>query len=309
MDGFMGEVIIYQRALSATERRRIESYLATKWGITLAPQVANADAQAWISRVYANGGTVSTATANAVNTFCNDIESAGIRDRFYRLNLFAGTGLSAALVPLYRGPDRTGTQTGGTTDTNNGPFVTGDYSETTGLQGNGTSKWLDTGLAPDGLDTLATGHVSARFSDGATGSSGVGVIGASVTSGQRYGIVTILATPETRGFWGGVTANDRATIAHVANNHCLATRTSATDLAIYRDGTNTASFATSITPAASSAPFGVFAILGASSARNTAFNVYSGRVTAYSIGRVMTSTQAQAFNTALTAFNTAISRT
>jgi hypothetical protein len=72
----------------------------------LRPQAANADAQDWIDRVYANGGTVSTSTANAVSTFCDAIDAAGIRDRFYRMGIFAGSNLNAALVPLYRGPKR-----------------------------------------------------------------------------------------------------------------------------------------------------------------------------------------------------------
>ena len=41
------------------------------------------DAQDWINRVVANGGTVSSATAGAVNQFCLDLENApggSIRD-------------------------------------------------------------------------------------------------------------------------------------------------------------------------------------------------------------------------------------
>ena len=66
----------------------------------------NPEAQDWINRVYANGGTVSQSTASAVSTMCDAIDAAGIRDRFYRLNLFCGDNLNAALVPLYRGPKR-----------------------------------------------------------------------------------------------------------------------------------------------------------------------------------------------------------
>ena len=71
-------------------------------GVKKALVKPNADAADWIRRVEANGGTVSTSTANAVTDFCNAIDAAGIRDRFYRLNLFCGTGLNAALVPLFR---------------------------------------------------------------------------------------------------------------------------------------------------------------------------------------------------------------
>jgi len=35
LNGFIGEIILYQRALSATERQRVERYLGVKWGITV----------------------------------------------------------------------------------------------------------------------------------------------------------------------------------------------------------------------------------------------------------------------------------
>jgi hypothetical protein len=36
MDGFMGEVIVYRRALTTDERQRVERYLGLKWGIAVA---------------------------------------------------------------------------------------------------------------------------------------------------------------------------------------------------------------------------------------------------------------------------------
>jgi hypothetical protein len=103
----IAELLVYSRAVSQSERRRLEVYLAARWGITLAPTVSNADAQDWINRVYANGGTVSASTAAAVNTLCDSLDAASLRDRFYRLNLFCGSNLNAALVPLYLTPDKT----------------------------------------------------------------------------------------------------------------------------------------------------------------------------------------------------------
>ena len=117
----------------------------------------NADAADWIRRVQANDGAVSTATANAVTDFCNAIDAAGVRDRFYRLNLFCGTGLNACLVPLYRGPSLSGTQYGNATDTNSN-FVSGDYSESSGLLGDGTSKGLQTGLLRSAISSDASLH-------------------------------------------------------------------------------------------------------------------------------------------------------
>lgn len=123
------------------------------------------EAAAWRSAVVANGGTVSASTMKAVSTFCADIDKAGIRGRFWRLNLFAGdsdASLNAVRTPLYRGPSRTGTQYGGTTDTNLN-FVQGDYAETGasgGLKGNGSTKSLNTEFATNNLSE-GNRHISA----------------------------------------------------------------------------------------------------------------------------------------------------
>jgi hypothetical protein len=161
----ISEVLVYSRALSDAERVSVVQWLGSKYETVVynAPVVSNADAQSWINRVYANGGTVSTSTASAVNDFCNSIDSAGIRDRFYRLNLFAGTGLASALVPLYRGQSLGGTQFGNATDTNNN-FVSADYVETAGLQGNGSNKSLDTGLPTNFASDRHIGFVPSVFS-------------------------------------------------------------------------------------------------------------------------------------------------
>ena len=117
------------------------------------------EAADWASRVRTNGGTVSGSTLLAVSRFCRSIDLAGIRNRFYRLNLFCGTSdasLVAPRVPLYRGPSRTGTQYGNTIDTNVS-FVQGDYAETGasgGLTSNG-SKRLTTGFKPTELPSSA----------------------------------------------------------------------------------------------------------------------------------------------------------
>lgn len=126
------------------------------------------EAAAWRSAVVANGGSVSASTMKAVNTFCAAIDAAGIRDRFYRLNLFCGDNLNAALVPLYRGPTFGGTTYGYVTDTNNN-FVSGDYSENTGLIGNGTNKGLATGLVRSAISGDASVHSGVFVHTSGTG--------------------------------------------------------------------------------------------------------------------------------------------
>ena len=83
----------------------------------------------FLNRVYTTGGTVSATTYDAVREFCRTIHAAGMRQLFYRANLFAGSNLAAATVPVWRSIAREGTQYGNALDTNF-TFTSGDYSET-----------------------------------------------------------------------------------------------------------------------------------------------------------------------------------
>ena len=114
--------------------------------------VYHPEALAWQSAVVANGGTVGN-SLKPVSDFCTAIDAAGIRSSFLRLNLLAGGNLAAARTPLYRGASLTGTQYGANIDTNVGPYASGDYTQSTGLTGDGATKYLDTTLT---IGTLAT---------------------------------------------------------------------------------------------------------------------------------------------------------
>ena len=308
--GKICEIMAWTRRLTTAERNAVASSLGRKWGISVAastiPSVLNADAQDWIDRVYSNGGTVSTSTAAAVNTFCNDIDAAGIRDRFYRLNLFAGTGLNACLVPLYRGQSLGGTQFGGTTDTNNN-FVSGDYVETGasgGLVGNGTTKYLNTGLATDVMPAISSFHLSQSVRDREAAGAGRSFIGMNDT---LAGQIVALRQEGTTGNIGGLIARTTpTTMAYAAaDSHAMVTRTSLSLLTMYRSGVSQATDVNTITVASSSRPLFVFC-------RNSTGvpTDYTGlRARMYSIGIGMDGTQAANFAAAVAAFNTALVRT
>lgn len=129
----------------------------------------------WAARVAAAGGTVSGKTLAAVGVFVRSAQSAGYWDKINRINLFCGDSLTAALVPLKIGG-------GGSTDTNVN-FVAGDYTEATGLTGNGTTKYLRTGLVPSASLTLNSTHMAVyNRASGATG----GVIHLGARDGTNY---------------------------------------------------------------------------------------------------------------------------
>jgi hypothetical protein len=307
----MGELLVWNRALSGAERQQVEAYLSRKWSVIVAkpPTVTNADAQSWIDRVYANGGTVSTSTAAAVNTFCNDIDAAGIRDRFLRLNLFAGSSLSAALVPLYRATSLTATQLGNTTDTNFN-FVSGDYVETGsggGLKGNGTNKYLNTGVSGNAA-TFGNSHLSGYVCAAPTSGTFAGIVSAYVNNGDELSLVLNQTPTSSPPFFAEENTATGFVAATTSNptGHILGASVSSTDRRMYLNGTQNGSTVTNALTKTQYTSQALLVMARHNSGTPSFFN--SGRLGAYSIGRGFTDSQASAYYTAMQAFQTALSR-
>lgn len=266
------------------------------------------EAQGWRNRVIANGGTVSGSTLTAVSNFCRSIEAAGLRDRFFRLNLFCGTGLSAALVPLYRGQSPSGTQYGNTTDTNNN-FVSGDYVETGstgGLKGNGSTKAINTGLALSALPSLATGHVAAWKGAGSFTGNGRALVAArtdaSGTSLFRAFKLSTGGADAMNGIFGKqVQVNAAPSTVNDAGLQ-VTDRSSSTRLDLYWRGSSVASSTTSAVPDSSSNQYFIF------HDENGGADYWPLTIAGYSIGSTMTASQHAAYYTAMLQFQTALSR-
>lgn len=256
------------------------------------------EASAWRSAVIANGGSVAASTVRAVSDFCIAIDAAGIRDRFYRLNLFCGTGLNSCFVPLYRGQSLTGTQYGNVIDINVGPFTSDDYVETGasgGLQGNGIGKRLDTGL--DGSE-LSPGnrHVSSYDIVSATTNYSPSVLsGNALATMHGIGPWTTNLTVAYRTF-NSVGGN--VTFA-VNTGHWLGNDTSTTASVLYRNGSPVAS--TSGQPAGGSGNT-EYSILGRPGEYSEA------RIGGYTIGVSITAEQVSSLYTAMQTFQTALGR-
>jgi hypothetical protein len=272
------------------------------------PQVVNVDAQSWIDRVYANGGTVSVTTAAAVNTFCNTIDMSGIRNRFLRLNLMCGDNLAACLVPLYRGESLGGTQFGNTTDTNNGPFVSGDYVETGtsgGLRGNGTTKYLDTGFLGN---TLATGnrHLSVYESLRDTNTFKA-MIGVQDDGAGTYYFTLSNFTPGTRVF-ASFQAQAASPDGQTTGAHWIATDPANNSLVLYRNATSVASSSSTARALPAARSIFVFATNNNPASIASPASHISSRLNAYSIGFGLDQTQATAYYNAMQTFQTSLGR-
>lgn len=260
----------------------------------------------WRARVVTNGGRVSSATLAAVSEFCLRIELAGIRDRFYRLNLFCGDSIAAVMVPLYRSTSFGGAVLGNAVETNNGPYVAADYTETGtngGLQ-HFFGKSLGTGLTASICPQFQTLH----FAYSAVSSSGHRPIASVLTVGSTERI-DVFHSSVPGGFQqlsvslgqtsGGI--NYQPSAATPTNRRMIASRTSSARMDLYRDNVIVASDTTERTP--TSGGNTQIGMLG-----TVSFGAAGGRSRFYSFGAAMNATQVAAYDAALSAFLTAMGR-
>jgi len=266
------------------------------------------EAAAWRTAVVGAGGSVSASTMRAVSKFCNDIDAAGIRSKFRRLNLMCGTSdasLVAVRVPLYRGESRTGTQYGNTIDTNVN-FVQGDYAENSGLTGTGgSSKYLDTGFNVDQLPGAADCHLASYIrgtQDIASVRTLIGTLFNGVT--DRYRLFVSTSTAGNYLLRGDLGKNGSEASAVRANSNgglILASRTSTTSLTLYDDAVSVNTNATPTDETTGAVPFFVFA-------RNGPQEYYNGIMAGYSIGAGMSLQDVTKYYNALNTFQTALGR-
>jgi hypothetical protein len=253
---------------------------------------------------------VSGSTLSAVSKFCAAIASAGIRDRFFRLNLFCGS-FQGAFVPLYRSASFGGSPLGNATDTNNGPFVGvgTDYAETGasgGLTGNGTSKYLDTGFNINNL-TATSFHLASFIRGTQNITTPRALIGALFNGvSDRYRIfLNATGTPASTYTALSELGKVTSVLADRANSNAgliLASRTTASSLSLYDDGVSINTSSTLTAEEVSATPLLVFA-------RTGPVEYYNGIMGAYSIGAGLNETQAAAYSTAMNAFQAAMGRT
>jgi hypothetical protein len=281
-------------------------------GSTIHPEAAN-----WAARVVANSGSVTATTLAAVNTFCQAIDTAGIRGKFVRLNLLCGTGLPACLVPLYRGTSLTETQYGGTTD-DNANFVDGDYTET-GTSGglnsgsSNTTKYLRTGMDAVTAGLANTDTHIAWYSRAQINASGAGNVAGAFGGGvpQSTWQSLLFGSLNLLFFRSGGASScglENVTLSGANRSGHLITQRSGSSAQCYRQGSDLGLTATttntntwsSVSPGA---PY-IFARNNGGSADQ----LLSARLQMYSLGTSFTSTQASAYSSAVQAFQTSLTR-
>jgi hypothetical protein len=234
----------------------------------------------WEARVNAAGSTVSTAAKDAVQKFVTNTKAAGLWSLLQEVGVFCGSNLTAALVKLKY------VTAASLTNVN---FVSGDYTEATGLMGNGTTKRLDTGF---NLNTSLAdaSHLSFYLRDAMTGGGGNQAMMGGMTSGATDQFMLYASTPgsDITGRMG-LTQSASAAGSSPAGFH-LVSRQTLSDLRLYRNGVQVAQNLTTVTLTKAGVTVLLWAIQGASP---SAFLNYHGSF--YSIGAALTPAQAQTY--------------
>lgn len=246
----------------------------------------DADALAWKAAVIANGGSVSAGTLSAVNTFVKAAKANSYWSKLNRVNLICGDQLAAAMVPLKVG--------GGSATETNVNFVGGDYSEATGLTGNGTSKYLNTGLTPTVTFTANDTHIAAYLRANIDLNIGVNnAFDLSLSSG------TYSSDQYNQTVGQGRVSAAVASLAGFG----VGSRRSLTDHAVYRNG---ASIGTSATSGGAMSAFPMF--LFVMNAAGTPTFYTASVIAGYSVGSGLSAAEVALYYTDIQAFQTALSR-
>ena len=180
-----------------------------------------------------NTGYVSLRSVQHVDKFVRDCKEAGIWSKLAFVMPFIGASLSGATAPLREIITLT------TATAVN--FVDADYSEATGLTGNGSTKYLNLNFNANAL--AATGHIAfyQRNDDVQTGNRWM--MGAN--DGTTQFILGALAgggpSNRTDGSWGAGVSATAAT--QITRGFYMLQRVSTTDLKIYRNNTQIATSA------------------------------------------------------------------
>ncbi len=168
------------------------------------------DTREFEERVFGTGGSLSQHTRRAVDRLVRSMKNTALWEKTIAADLCCGDNLSSALVFL-KAPAGIHAYT-------NYNFVETDYSERAGMTGNGSTKYLDSGLNPVTLGWSAsdlmlwcvtrTDNVSAgtsRMSLGSDGGSNTSLFLGWMASGSRES-VAIAAAGASNSAGGSATA-------------------------------------------------------------------------------------------------------
>lgn len=245
--------------------------------------VSDADAQAYINRVYTAGGTLTNTEANAVNQLVIDMKAAGIWTAMKAVYPMVGASAAACAQNL-KSSSFTGT------------FSSGWTFASTGVTGNGTSTYMDSGLLPSTQLSLNSGHLS--YYSRTNNSFDAAEIGSAQGGSQQTQIIINFSGVS----YDSVNNSPAGTARTWNTDGCfIVSRTASNLYKSYRNSTTIATYST----ASGTLPNQNIYVGG----RNGGSLIPTNRECAFaSIGDGLTDTQATALYNAVQTMNTTLSR-
>jgi hypothetical protein len=254
------------------------------------------DAKAFFDRVTAAGGTLSNIEKSATNQLVLDLKSAGIWTSMKAIYPMVGASAAACAQNL-KSSSFTGT------------FSSGWTFASTGVTPNGTSAYMNTGLAPSGNLTSNNTHISyySRTDNAIVTSCDIGVSGGS----PLFLPINLMYIRTNLNFFRSANYNyGTPTVMDVSNldarGFYMGNRTSNVLTNCWKNGskqnTNTATETQNISTVTNTY------YLGACNLGGTADQFSSRQCAFSSIGDGLTDTQASNLYTAVQTFNTTLSR-
>lgn len=265
------------------------------------------DVQNWLNNVSWNGGSASSTTISALNTFCAAMDNAGIRNKFYRLNLFCGNSLQACLVPLYTGPasNFAGLQNYGYGSELNFNFISSDYVETGasgGLKGNGSTKYLNSGFPTNSLPE-GNRHLAVYEKTKTTNAYDVSIGSEGGWLTNQFQLATGGSATDYVFSYTSLTGRITDPTSYSGGAFWVGCNSSTAYGTLYKNGSSVVSgSAAAATP--TSAPLYLFAL----NRLNAGSDFSDARLSGYSTGLSMDSTQVTAYYNAIQAFQTSLGR-
>jgi hypothetical protein len=251
------------------------------------PQVSDADAQAFVNRVYTAGGTLSTTELIAINTLVIDLKGYSIWTKMKAIYPMIGSSGTACAQNL-KSSSFTGTFFGGWT------FAS------TGAKPNGTTGYMDTTI--NMFNEFSINNVHLSYYSRTQNANSIDVAMATFTA-----LGDIIMTPKLGVGFGFYSAIGGLNAANIANTDCrgfwLGSRIASNDLKGYKNGSQ---IVQNTTNATNTLPSNNLVLAGQ---KGTSVRNFSLLECAFSsVGEGLTSSETSNLNTVVQAFQTTLSR-
>jgi hypothetical protein len=186
----------------------------------------------WASAVASAGGTLTSNSLLIADTLIAQLKTRSYASKVVYLLPLLGGNLNAARVPL-----RDSLNVGIAGNIN---CVDADFSESTGLQGNGTNKALDTLIRANQLGSGNNGGLG-YWENNYTGASNFELMGSYDSAGSNaYLLYADSAGSPRQLFCWGLFANYAVQASNGSSGHYYGQRTSTSDRRLYKNGSQIA---------------------------------------------------------------------